>query len=369
MHVFCIEERKLKDSGAKAGDVVCPPIPAQLGDHRFSNLHITIPARTVPFGPAGNPSSYMIDGGLWTACKESQAVMERKFKHESEVYRRYHDGIYTRRDIGSPVPKSPFKSLDIGMVLATEIFLSAASIFPSPTSTQTTKADHPGDQNTTFPYYLTVLPHQDLLILRPSSWEVGQDYWFLLQRGFRFASENHTTENHGSRFNELGWRQGLAFEFDPAWTEVNSEHFSEVPEGDGYAGGRIMVERMARTVIELQETPVRTVWLIDYRLRLRQDTSANNREPGDNQKVFYGNNGLRYVEVCPNYVAGGGDHLKWFYTEGIEGEGSVTVHGSCYWFIEEVEDILMEVLSAYSDDERDGEARSAPKLGMLACLR
>ncbi|RSL84896.1 hypothetical protein BHE90_000358 [Fusarium euwallaceae] len=33
-----------------------------------------------PSWTTNNPSSYLIDGGLWTACKESRAVIEQEYE-------------------------------------------------------------------------------------------------------------------------------------------------------------------------------------------------------------------------------------------------------------------------------------------------
>lgn len=99
VHIFCVEERELDDSEATECDVVCPPILLESGE---SNLHIRVPAATMSSGPAGNPSTYMLDGGLWAACKESRAVMEKAFKHQMwdpkrKAYPEWYQSSFRRR--------------------------------------------------------------------------------------------------------------------------------------------------------------------------------------------------------------------------------------------------------------------------------
>ena len=125
---------------------------------------------------------------------------------------------------------------------------------------------------------------------------------------------------------------------------------------------------MVSTIQQLEDTRVETVWFIDYRLKLKPNTPADQREPSDSQKVFSGNDGSRYVEVYSKYVEGGGDCLQWFVTEGVEGEDSSIGEESCHCFIEDVETAFMNFLNENSEDEWDDEERWSPKLGLLACF-
>ena len=372
-HIFCIEERKVegfeewKVEGfeAKEGDVVYGPITLEPG--KF-NLHITVPATTISSGPAGNPSTYMIDGGLWTACKESRAVMEKVFKHQMwdpkrrawkphyEASFRSNSVFLSRTQQGPfPVLEDPFEGLEdeTHLMPASGFFLSTSSSSSSSSFTRATKAYQPSGQVTTSPHYFSVFPHWDLLILRPSSWDI-EDMWILLKREFPFGSEKWG-------YFGFGGNHGIAFEYHPIWNEDS--------EAAGQTSGFVDIfNSMTSAIYELEDTRVDTIWVIDYRLTLKKDAPANEREPGNDQRVFYGGDGRRYVEMYSKYVEGGGDRLQWFYTEGVEGDHSSIGPDSCHFFIGQFESRFIDKLSEDMGEPWEGE-RWGPAFGLLACLR
>ncbi|EAA35331.2 hypothetical protein GE21DRAFT_1207 [Neurospora crassa] len=358
-HIFCIEERKSEDSEPKECDVICNPIPLESGD---SNLHIRVPAATISAGPAGNPSTYMIDGGLWTACKESRAVMERVFRHRmwDPKRRAYLEYMRALQHL-TPALEDPYKGLEheTDLMPATGFFLSAPESSSSSSFTRTTKADGPNHRVTTSPHYFSVFPHRDLFIMRPSSWKI-KNMWFQLQFGFPLGLKTWG-------YFGFGGKHGLAFEYDPIWEQepYSRDHTGKVIIISAY-------DRMTSTIQQLSLSDTDTVWFIDYRLKLKENTPTDKTEPSDNQKVFYGYDGRRYVEVYSKYVEGGGDRLPWFYTEGLEGEDSSSREGSCHYFIATVEfGLTMEFLNELSENEwdMDDQERHGPALGLLACLR
>ncbi|KAK3496772.1 uncharacterized protein B0T23DRAFT_372643 [Neurospora hispaniola] len=377
VHIFCIEERKLEDSEPKECDVICGPIPLESGD---SNLHISVPAATMSSGPAGNVSTYMIDGGLWTACKESRAVMERVFRHQMwdpkrRAYPEYYlDSFYRYRFVPphlralqhpSPALEDPYKGLEheTDLIPATGFFLSAPVSSSSPSSARTNQADRPDHRVTASPHYFSVFPHQDLFIMRPSSWKI-KNMWSLLAVGFPFGSKKWG-------YFGFGGKHGLAFEYDPLWEQEPEATDQYSRDHTGKVIGIISIyDRMISTIQQLVDSRADTVWFIDYRLKLKENTPTDKREPINDQKVFYGHDGRRYVEVYSKYVKGGGDRLPWFYTEGIEGEDSSIGGGSCHSFIEYVElSAFMNIWNEESDNEWGDEERHGPALGLLACLR
>ncbi|KAK3956265.1 hypothetical protein QBC32DRAFT_394787 [Pseudoneurospora amorphoporcata] len=345
VHVFCVEEHEPDDSSVE-----------EVEDRDKSNLHFSVPAATMSAGPCGNPSTYMIDGGLWTACKESRAVMEEAFKHQMwdhkrRAWRLFFAAIVRANSIPlalralrspSPVLENPYDELgddELDMIPATAFFLSPPSSSSLPSSTQTTKADQPKTQVTTSPHYFSVFPHQDLFIFRPASRKID-NIWSRLELNFPFGSRRWG-------FLGFGSKHGLALKYDSAWLD---DYYRD-PAGE-ITGAVNMVDRMVKAIVFFDTTRAETIWLVDYRLKLKQNTPADKREPDVNQKVFYGNDGRRYVEMYSKFPEAGVDYLQWFYTDGVEGEDSSISERSCDYFIEEVE----------------YEERWGPTLGLLACF-
>ncbi|KAF5668364.1 hypothetical protein FHETE_5300 [Fusarium heterosporum] len=119
------------------------------------------------FGESTNSSTYQIDGGLWTACKESRLVMKSHFQ-------------------------TPELSGDTSHMPVTRCFLGDAL------------------------QYFTVLPHRDLLILQAH--DLGLIDWSAIAYHFPFCP------------NYLNFGKGMhiGIEYDPDWSmEVWS---SEDPE-------------------------------------------------------------------------------------------------------------------------------------------
>ncbi|KAK1780505.1 hypothetical protein QBC45DRAFT_449985 [Copromyces sp. CBS 386.78] len=338
-HVFYVEERDLEDSEPYECDVVSGHI--QLKDHplepAITYLSVAVPAKTISSGPA---------------------VMERTFNHQKwdpirKAYPQYkklmlanigYDDMWmysspppgsddSSNDDTSPpspplpqrpnscpatvlTPHDPYRgerSLD--MVPATGYFWSSPSSPPPMPSNEQGKAGQSGGQFRAFPYYFSVFPHQDLMIFRPPSWapEISGAYWHWLKEGFPFGIWRYSLE---------GWtmRDGAVGVFD------NLKEAVTVFSDDG---------------------PVSTIWLIDYRLRLNNETPEAIRDVERHQKVWYGGDGCRFVEIYPELVLDGGDYLQWYRTEGIDGEDSAKAPGSCHSFIQVFERSMLR----YSDDQ------------------
>lgn len=201
--------------------------------YRHNNYGIAIPDRN-----DNNSSAYLVDGGLWTVCKESRRVMEHRSKSQRA----------SREKINHMQPQNKPDALATGYY-----------------------KDHDGNS-----HYFTVLPYQDLFLFQledPATidWEqfpgeipLGASIW-------RF---------HG--------RLNIALEFKPEWGLQ--------------LGGRInkyerlpIVETFSRMVMALGASSY--IWLVDYNIRRKQamageESSTPNKEP----TAFYARD-RRLVEV------------------------------------------------------------------------
>lgn len=424
-HIFCLELRESKDGTAKECDVQHPPIPVKTihYDHPGSNpgknfIHITVPAKTLSSGPAGNPSAYMIDGGLWTACKESRAVMERVFNHEKwdpirkayPAYRKldretqvylaresfYFDGPVPpppRRNGLSPLPPrpqpqeerlprerpptpvDPYDAMgrDYFSVPATAFFWSSHSL-PSSSSNGLVEADSSSSQVAGSPHYFTVRPMLDLIIIRPTPWKshlyLSEGYWHAFEHGFPFGAKKYG-------FRGFCGGNGFAIEYDPSWglkpefgttwreNSLRGEDGSfKLP--DGAIGVFDIISNAIQNFSEHEQ--IQTIWLIDYRLKPKPGTPAATGTLRASQRVFHGGDGCRFVEMYSRFVPSGGDHLNGYYTEGIDGENSAMGQGSCHWFIQAFEDSRFGDHYDSDDSTRSEYSRYLPYVGLLACL-
>ncbi|KAK7416730.1 hypothetical protein QQX98_005056 [Neonectria punicea] len=195
-----------------------------------------------PSWTASNPSAYLIDGGLWTACKESREVMEKHF--DTVAWRQkccaYLDVWFTKDRPNAP----------------------ATGAFTSNGNTQ----------------YFTMYPKTDLFCLQPH--DVDTINWDDLTV---YVPIFH-------------WRYGfqvkhIALEFDPKSVYLEpGESLASQPisfKYDNY-GTAACIARAAEDLWQVEH-----LWIIDYRLKRRPGTPDE-----DGSHEFYGNSG-RYVEVPP----------------------------------------------------------------------
>ncbi|RSL73764.1 hypothetical protein CEP54_000134 [Fusarium duplospermum] len=157
-----------------------------------------------------NPSTYLIDGGLWTACKESNLVMKRNFNHQKW------------KSLLKDTNHSPSELIEKGMDMPQTSYFT----------------HHNGRQ-----YFFTVLPHKDLFIFQPQNlWTID---WFEFCRGGRL----------GSPVRGFAGIRNIALEFNLKWA------------GD-------IEERIIHMVKDTSDViPGVNIWMIDYTLR-RRDSAA-----------------------------------------------------------------------------------------------
>ncbi|KAI0384310.1 hypothetical protein F5Y04DRAFT_293261 [Hypomontagnella monticulosa] len=167
-----------------------------------------------------NPSLYMYDSGLWSACKESRDRMEWRF--ESQSWDRDARERYFRDS-----PRSQIKESNV---------ISTTGCFRTRTGMR----------------YFTMYPHQDLLCLQ-SRWKRT----FQLC-DFRLANIDVAVPFLNSRLGFRGPRN-IAIEFDPAWASY------EMGQPSRFSQGLIFTA-------DHRNCRPNTIWFIDYRIR-RQDDS------------------------------------------------------------------------------------------------
>ncbi|KAL2015398.1 hypothetical protein VTK56DRAFT_5536 [Thermocarpiscus australiensis] len=208
-HVFRIFSPKDREGSDRKDDLVL------LCDNRFNQLHLAVP-QFLPGesvradlmngdeeGLGNRPSAYLIDGGLWTACRESRRVIQRKF--DSQAWDKARRDRYRNRGragIGYPAG-------------ANENEMPATGYFA------------PESGNAESYRIFTVFPHQDLFYLQPYNLET-----------LDWGDINYSIPL-GSSVTGYQGLQNIALDFDPAWGR-DAEEFL-----DGRSlGEQTAVERM-----------------------------------------------------------------------------------------------------------------------------
>jgi hypothetical protein len=225
-----------------------------------------------------NPSTYLIDSGLWTACKESLLVIEKEFQ------------VRARREKGWSLSE-------------VESFQKKRGRFTLP-ETVTHAVCHGSKRR-----YLTVFPCQDLIILQSLDvtafhWDVAwnsfpnYDFDFDLEHWYRIAYWDEPDRH-------------IAMEYDPAWDTDRSLIFG--------------------IVLKTASADPFYLWFIDYRIKRNPRYQEPTKEQATGRKdptVFYASD-RRYVEVEDNQLGAGANHdCMWDagYEVPIEGGSKEFVH-------------------------------------------
>ncbi|KAF4450803.1 hypothetical protein F53441_6135 [Fusarium austroafricanum] len=136
-----------------------------------------------------NISTYTIDGGLWTACKESRRAMEKHFQQS-----KWPDKWNAEDD-------SQFKK----SYTSKEVFKMPSTGYFADDVNHLEKGPH---------HYLTVFPHRDLFIWQPDT--MNADDWHRLPYDWSFGSVR-------AGFQGI---HHVAIEYNPKWWDAIREGWS-----------------------------------------------------------------------------------------------------------------------------------------------
>ncbi|RYP11641.1 hypothetical protein DL767_011118 [Monosporascus sp. MG133] len=180
-----------------------------------------------------NPSTYLIDGGLLTACKESREAMNKHLRAVEWLDRIDSDRNYNQE-------KDPDAAVTASFV-------------------------QDGGRR-----FFRVKPELDLFVFQPYDFDTLDDWWHFGLFALIFGKPH------------VGH---IALEYDPKWaSDLKSEVGSSC-----YAKGALGCVSRATTN---ENSWVENLWFIDYRIRRRPEESLL----VDKRHIFHGA-GCRYVEV------------------------------------------------------------------------
>ncbi|KAI8665161.1 hypothetical protein LRP88_12805 [Fusarium phalaenopsidis] len=210
-----------------------------------------------PSWTKNNPSSYLIDGGLWTACKESRVVMEQEY--EFKRWCAFTNG--RKKDYSFNIRLYDFP----GDSLPDEKRMSAIGYFLDNGS----------------PHYFTVLPEMDMFFLPADGRELNLMKWYSLQYAHGLWSPN---------VGPAGPKH-VAIEFNPEWCAR-----IETDERDEEGLAKILDEFATASILSSQ---IGTIWIVDYSLK-RRGGNFEMRPRERRRKIFEGA-GRRFVEVAAGW--------------------------------------------------------------------
>ncbi|KAI1641997.1 uncharacterized protein F4817DRAFT_20346 [Daldinia loculata] len=257
-----------------------------------------------------NPSVYMEDSGLWTACKESREAMIRRFGNHKVTYQ---------------------KRLN---ERASSEYLKPNEETNDASATGTMVQD--GKRQ-----YFTVCPKTDLFCLQSlnacGSWE--------------------TFEKNVPIFNQQGSpKPHIALEFDPMWMNPQTDE-----QGFKYElAFEATTGELGRWASKL--------WFIDYRIRPKLDIEDNILQDLDKHTVFQGR-GCKYVEVITTM-----DKYTWTWSKEKWVWDHDKPENPIYEFLHVIQDrqaeyaMNMGYIEPWEEIFTDDPPWDAPEIGVLACI-
>ncbi|KAL7800276.1 hypothetical protein V8C37DRAFT_364721 [Trichoderma ceciliae] len=231
-----------------AGPPRCAPKPVKYG------WLFTTEETVAPSWDAHNPSLYLIDSGLWNACRESHALIRRLYG--VDVWESIHSILRHKLRSCNEHPQARLGG-------------PARARF----------VDGNGEDR-----YFAVLPNTDLFYFQPRHLQA-----FKWQQLIPFGKDKL----------KISLLKNIALELDPAWgvglATATPQDIARHPAMNFFA------------VMAVQVSYVTTIWLVDYRLKRKAIAPTLRQATGKEGRIFYGSN-CRFVEVMGEYSM---DHDKW----------------------------------------------------------
>ncbi|KAK0749331.1 hypothetical protein B0T18DRAFT_460310 [Schizothecium vesticola] len=313
----------------------------ETADDDYSCISTSHPAapqclpKSVDFSPASqaaapiswtlnNPSTYLIDSGLWTACKESLLVIEKEFQ------------VRARREKVHVWGLSELEGFQLKRVRFTL------------RETATHVTSHNSGRR-----YLTVFPSQDLFIMQ--SLDVTAFDW---------------------QDWEVVWNSFHTYDFltgDWQWNDPTGRHIAVEYDSVWDGSDRCFIGGIASNTAPVGAF---TLWFIDYRIkrnpRYQEPTKEQPAGPGD-PTVFYASD-RRYVEVNSWQLGGWAGHNRMWDAGGEHlaedpNEFSYPYRSGSDKFVNELEGELVDHCIYYEEMDHHNIWGSLGEItyGLLAC--
>lgn len=295
---------------------------------------------------------YLLDGGLWSACKESRLVMESVYrpKYWSKMSYEIMHPIYAESD----KHRSGVKYND--QIPTTAYFI------PHADDSECTTSASASSQNS-HAWFFTVYPGRDLFILPLDSLVYN---WHGISEGGPLSL---LYSGHTGLLN-------IGIEFDPWWNYARGG----TPDYDSY--DPLIFDTLYDLAKEIHERGCYdegTIWFIDHRLKRRPTSGAegamNEPKGEDGEVVFYAMD-RKYTAVSRNWGEHGyGYGVAWethdlSQDEHDQGSDQMKLWTTCADFIYGLESYIEDFhrsVENHATSDTDYEAIDMVTFGVLAC--
>ncbi|KAF5561968.1 hypothetical protein FPHYL_5908 [Fusarium phyllophilum] len=260
-----------------------------------------------------NISTYLIDGGLWTACRESRLVMERRFEQSKrKIYQRCDSEWASRGELFNKATTGYFDGSPL--------------------------------------HGVTVFPRRDLFVLQAEDLSKVDWDWVAFEAALAYPKE------------DFGGVQHIAIEYDPKWWEEISDK--------KYVSAGTNIRALIDAAFELNDTSS-TLWILDRTLKRKKDAPVfkdKGAKPYRTISTFYASD-RKFLEIKDRYSI----WTEWDYIKPLdptpkdswspfvdECGADVYEFSSSWEFVTRLEDEL-----DYRYDPDDTEAEHYCQIGLL----
>jgi hypothetical protein len=306
------------------------PLPATPGGMPRGVDFSTAERATAPISlTLNNPSTYLIDSGLWTACKESLLAIEKEFQVPAR-----RQGVWSLAEV--------------------ESFRKERSRLALPETTTYLATVNSRRR------YLTVFPGQDLFILQ--SHEIAAIDWDFIWDSLP------TFRLHAGGWLKMGRakdKRHMALEYDPAWD-------IEDVETHPLRYDRSFWLLIANIVYNTAMAGPFSLWFIDYRIkrnpRYQEPAETQSKALGDDtRRTFYASD-RRFVEVKEKDLGDGAARHDRMWDNGYEEPtADLRSYSGSPEFVQALDVHLDALLEEVSRGGRVFPGLDRVEYGLLAC--
>lgn len=255
-----------------------------------------------------NPSTYLIDHGLRTACRQSRRVIQEVFNYH--VWRKLHQAQRPLWNGNFPDPE--FRA--VAATLGRDSFPLGVTL----TASDGFAVYSPSPEDAVMLYrQLTIFPNEDLILMQIEILDLERiNYPVSAEAGRMKKYYDHAHHWRGCRDPRALCPGVNGNHYDCAREPEKMHHGIELePQWSKRAWKNIVINKLYTLTLH---DHTQKLWLVDYRIKQKNSAaySMTEQEATEmrNSKVFYGSD-RKYVEIPPARYPYGSEISVWCYDE------------------------------------------------------